>query len=89
MEKCSFCVQRIRAAREIAKDDKRKIADGEVVPACAQTCPTRAIVFGNIDDENSEVARWARSERAYRVFDQLGTRPAVYYLKAGWKKDHA
>ena len=89
MEKCSFCVQRIRAAREKAKDDKRKIADGEVVPACAQTCPTNAIVFGNIDDEDSDVARWARSERAYGVFEHLGTRPAVYYLKAGWKKDHA
>jgi Fe-S-cluster-containing dehydrogenase component len=88
MEKCSFCVQRIRAARAKAKDEKRKISDGEVIPACAQTCPTGAIVFGNIDDPNSEVSKWARSERAYRVFEQLGTRPAVYYLKSGWKKDH-
>ncbi len=71
------------------RTSKRKIADGEVIPACAQTCPTNAIVFGNIDDANSEVSRWARSERAYRVFEQLGTRPAVYYLKSGWKKDHA
>jgi len=89
MEKCSFCVQRIRSAREKAKDEKRKIADGEVVPACAQTCPTNAIVFGNIDDPNSEVSKWAGSERAYRVFEHLGTRPAVYYLKSGRKKDHA
>jgi Fe-S-cluster-containing dehydrogenase component len=89
MEKCTFCVQRIREARGKATDEKRKIAQGEVIPACAQTCPTNAIVFGNIDDENSEVAKWARSERAYRVFEQLGTRPAVYYLKNGWKKDHA
>ena len=89
MEKCSFCVQRIRSARENAKDEKRKISDGEVVPACAQTCPTNAIVFGNIDDPNSEVSKWAGSERAYRVFEHLGTRPAVYYLKSGRKKDHA
>jgi molybdopterin-containing oxidoreductase family iron-sulfur binding subunit len=89
MEKCTFCVQRIRSAREKAKDEKRRIADGEVIPACAQTCPTNAIAFGNIDDANSEVSKWARSDRAYRVFEQLGTRPAVYYLKSGRKKDHA
>jgi molybdopterin-containing oxidoreductase family iron-sulfur binding subunit len=89
MEKCTFCVQRIRSAREKAKDEKRKIADGEVIPACAQTCPTNAIAFGNIDDANSEVSKWANSDRAYRVFEHLGTRPAVYYLKTGRKKDHA
>ncbi len=86
MEKCTFCVQRIRSARGHAKDENRRIKDGEVVPACAQTCPTNAIVFGNIEDENSEVSKWAKSERAHRVFEQLGTRPAVYYLKSNWTK---
>ncbi len=89
MEKCTFCVQRIRAARHRANDEDRKIRDGEVVPACAQTCPTNAIVFGNLEDEDSEVSRWAKSARAYRVFEHLGTRPAVYYLKANRKKDDA
>jgi molybdopterin-containing oxidoreductase family iron-sulfur binding subunit len=88
MEKCTFCVQRIRAARDHAKDENRRIKDGEVVPACAQTCPTNAIVFGNIEDEESEVSKWARSERAHRVLEQLGTRPAVYYLQSNWTKKH-
>jgi molybdopterin-containing oxidoreductase family iron-sulfur binding subunit len=89
MEKCTFCLQRIRAAREKAKDEKRKIRDGEVVPACAQTCPTGAIAFGNLDDPESEISRWIASEGVYRVFDHLGTEPAVYYLKAGGKKGRA
>jgi molybdopterin-containing oxidoreductase family iron-sulfur binding subunit len=90
MEKCSFCVQRIRAARDTAKDDKRPIKDGEVTPACAQTCPTTAITFGDLLDENSEVHKLAKSERAYRVFESLGTGPAVHYLSGKWKKkDHA
>lgn len=85
MEKCSFCVQRIRSARDHAKDENRKIADGEVTPACAQTCPTKAIVFGDLQDENTEVRQAATSARAYRVFEPLGTGPAVYYLRDTWK----
>jgi molybdopterin-containing oxidoreductase family iron-sulfur binding subunit len=89
MEKCTFCVQRIRESRDHAKDELRQIQDGEVTPACAQTCPTNAITFGNLLDENSEVHKWASSDRAYRVFDHLGTAPGVHYLKSKWKKDHA
>jgi len=81
MEKCTFCVQRIRKAHDTAKDGSRKIHDGEVVPACAQTCPTNAIVFGNILDEESRVSELAHSKRAYRVFEHLGTEPSVYYLR--------
>ena len=81
MEKCTFCVQRIRFAKDKAKDENRKVLDGEIVPACAQTCPTNAIVFGNIKDENSRVYQLAHSERVFRVFEQLGTEPAVYYLQ--------
>jgi molybdopterin-containing oxidoreductase family iron-sulfur binding subunit len=81
MEKCTFCAQRIRAARDAAKDESRDIRDGDVVPACAQTCPTRAIVFGNLLDKNSAVYKLAHSARAYSVFEHLGTEPGVYYLR--------
>ena len=81
MEKCTFCIQRIRAAKDKAKDVNRKVRDGEVIPACAQTCPTNAIVFGNIKDENSKVYQMAHSERVFRVFEHLGTEPGVYYLR--------
>ncbi len=80
MEKCTFCIQRIRAARDTAKDESRKIQDGEVVPACAQSCPTQAITFGNIEDKRSRVYQLAHSFRAYRVFEHLGMEPGVYYL---------
>jgi len=80
MEKCSFCVQRVRKARDVAKDEGRKIGADEVVPACAQSCPGNAIVFGNIKDEDSKVAKAARSEHSHQALDELGTGPAVYYL---------
>jgi molybdopterin-containing oxidoreductase family iron-sulfur binding subunit len=87
MEKCTFCIQRIRSAKDMAKDESRKVRDGEVITACAQSCPTGAIVFGNILDGESRVYRLAHSGRAYRVFESLGTEPSVYYLskRAGSK----
>ena len=87
MEKCSFCVQRIRKARDLAKDEGRLIKDGEVTPACAQSCSTQAITFGNIKDDNSEVAQLASADRAYHVLDILGTKPAVTYLRSKWKEE--
>jgi molybdopterin-containing oxidoreductase family iron-sulfur binding subunit len=83
MEKCTFCVQRIAAARQTAKDAGRPIADGEVVPACAQTCPTSAITFGNLKDEQAEVVKKAETNtpRAYHALHVLNTRPATTYLK--------
>ncbi|MGA7105723.1 MAG: 4Fe-4S dicluster domain-containing protein, partial [Candidatus Deferrimicrobiaceae bacterium] len=84
MEKCTFCIQRIRAAEDKAKDGSRKVRDGEVTTACAQSCPTDAITFGNLLDPESAVSRLARSDRAYRVFEGLGTGPAVYYLRSAW-----
>ena len=80
MEKCTFCVQRIRVAKDLAKDDSRKVRDGEVVPACAQTCPTKAIAFGNILDRKSRVYELAHSKRSQRIFEDLGVEPAVHYL---------
>ncbi|MFQ5510454.1 MAG: 4Fe-4S dicluster domain-containing protein [Candidatus Krumholzibacteriia bacterium] len=89
MEKCTFCVQRVRSARDAAKDRKSTISDGEVTTACAQTCPTQAVVFGSLKDEGSRVHQWAQSKRAYRVFESLGTGPGVYYLRRNWDGDHA
>ena len=81
MEKCSFCVQRIKAAHGKAKDEKRKIRDGEVIPACVQTCPTDALVFGSLMDKDSRVSRLVKDDRAYQVMGYLNTKPAVIYLK--------
>ncbi|MEX0907033.1 MAG: molybdopterin dinucleotide binding domain-containing protein, partial [Gemmatimonadota bacterium] len=81
MEKCTFCVQRIRAAQNTARLDGRGPRDGEITPACAQTCPGEAIVFGNLKDPNARVTRIAASGRGYRVFEGLNTQSAIVYLK--------
>jgi len=81
MEKCSFCVQRIKVAHGVAKDENRMIKDGEVVPACVQTCPTGALSFGNLMDIKSRVRQMVQDPRAYQVMGYLNTKPAVIYLK--------
>jgi molybdopterin-containing oxidoreductase family iron-sulfur binding subunit len=81
MEKCTFCIQRIRAAKDKAKDESRKVRDGEFTTACAQSCPTGAIVFGNLLDKESRVHELAHSGRAYRVLESLGTEPSIHYLR--------
>ncbi len=82
MEKCSFCVQRIREAGNRAALEEREVQDGEVVTACQSVCPADVITFGNIRDHDSQVAAAAGDERAYRVLDALiNTQPAVHYLK--------
>jgi len=83
MEKCTFCVQRIAEAKDRAKDEGRAVRDGEVVPACAQSCPTRAIVFGDLDDRSSRVAAIVGGEGGWRVFEELGTEPSVHYHRGG------
>jgi anaerobic selenocysteine-containing dehydrogenase/Fe-S-cluster-containing dehydrogenase component len=81
MEKCSFCIQRIDAARQKAKDENREIRDGEVVTACQQSCPTQAIRFGNTRDPNSAVvAKADRPARAFASLQDLNTRPGITYL---------
>ncbi len=81
MEKCTFCHQRIRQAKERAEIEGRAVRDGEVQPACAQTCPSDALVFGNLADPNSKVSVLANSQRHYRLLEELGTEPGVIYLK--------
>ena len=81
MEKCTFCIQRIRKAEMAAHDDDRPLRDGDVVPACVQSCPTRAMSFGDMSDPSSQVSHLARSDRATRLMEDLGTKPRVVYLK--------
>ncbi|HSN72110.1 MAG TPA: 4Fe-4S dicluster domain-containing protein, partial [Steroidobacteraceae bacterium] len=82
MEKCTYCVQRISRARIDAKLEDRRIADAEVVPACAAVCPSRAISFGDLQDADAEVVRWRTSSRHYVLLEELGTRPRTTYLAA-------
>ena len=83
MEKCSFCIQRIRQAENVAAlEEGRDVRDGEIVPACQQSCPAEAIVFGNLRDPNTRVSEVLANERTYRVLDEVvNTQPAVNYLK--------
>ena len=83
MEKCSFCVQRVRDARARATREGRskdRFADGEVVPACMESCPTGAIVFGDVNNPESRVRALAGSPRAMRLLEALGVKPAISYL---------
>lgn len=81
MEKCSFCIQRVVHARTVAKSEGRPIRDGELEPACVQTCPADALIFGNLKDPNSRVSRLIKDSRAYQLLGQLNTKPGVFYLK--------
>lgn len=82
MEKCTFCVQRIRRAEHQALIEGREIREDEIKPACLQTCPTGVFTFGDLRDENSAVSRMFRSEpRRYQLLRELNTKPAVLYLK--------
>ncbi|WP_439645313.1 hypothetical protein [Geotalea toluenoxydans] len=82
MEKCTFCVQRIRNAEARAARENRKILDGEIQPACAQSCPTRVYTFGDLLDPASEVSRLTREDpRRYHLLEELNTKPAVTFLR--------
>lgn len=83
MEKCTYCTQRIQEAKAVARragSDPNSLPDGAVTPACAQTCPSEAIVFGNINDENARVAKLKSIDRNYTMLDVLNARPRTSYL---------
>jgi len=80
MEKCTYCIQRIEKVRIAAGNERRPIRDGEITPACAQTCPTRAIHFGNLNDPASEVSRLCDDHRSYATLAELNIRPRTRYL---------
>ena len=81
MEKCTFCVQRIKAAEINAETNKREFKDGELQPACAQTCPATAIVFGDLNDPESKVSQLWTSGRGEKLLEDVGAQPKIVYLK--------
>ena len=80
MEKCSFCVQRIQLAKIEAKNEGRSLKDGDIQPACQQSCPADAITFGDMNDPESRVSRAMTDPRFYRVLEELGVRPSIGYM---------
>ena len=83
VEKCTFCHHRLQQARERARLAGHDVGPEDYTPACVQTCPAEAMVFGDLDDSNAEVAALANGPRAYRWMEELGTKPKVVYLREG------
>jgi Fe-S-cluster-containing dehydrogenase component len=80
MEKCTYCVQRINAAKIQSEEENRAVREGEIVTACQGACPAEAIVFGNINDPNSRVAKLKAQSRNFTLVEDLNTRPRTSYL---------
>jgi Fe-S-cluster-containing dehydrogenase component len=83
VEKCTFCAQRLRKARAKAEAEGRPFQATDYIPACVQTCTGHARYFGDLDDPKSLVSQLAASPRAFRLLEDMGTHPKVYYLKQG------
>jgi molybdopterin-containing oxidoreductase family iron-sulfur binding subunit len=80
MEKCTYCVQRIRSAESEAEKDNRPVRDGEIVTACQAACPANAITFGNINDPNAQLTQWKSLPLNYTLLAELNTHPRTTYL---------
>jgi len=80
VEKCTFCHHRLMKAKERAKAEGREVVSADYQPACVEACPASALFFGDLDDPGTEVARLAHHPRAFRYFEELGTKPKVSYL---------
>jgi molybdopterin-containing oxidoreductase family iron-sulfur binding subunit len=80
MEKCSYCVQRIEEAKIASRRTGKPLGGNDVMSACQQACPAEAIVFGDLNDPTSKVAKWQKSDRGYAVLADLGTHPRTMHL---------
>jgi MoCo/4Fe-4S cofactor protein with predicted Tat translocation signal len=87
MEKCSMCVQRIQGGKLEAKKAGVRPADGSIKTACSQSCPTQAIWFGDLNDENSAVAQMEKDGRKFELLEVVGTRPSVFYMTKVWNRE--
>jgi Fe-S-cluster-containing hydrogenase components 1 len=83
VEKCTFCHHRLQRAKDKARMEGGALREGDYVPACVETCPAEAMVFGDLDDPASAVTRLSQSPRAFRLLEDLGTEPKVIYLSKG------
>jgi len=81
VEKCSFCHHRLAVAKDIARYENRDLREEDYQPACADSCPTDAITFGDLENQDHKVSELKHSSRAFRLEEELGTEPKVYYLK--------
>lgn len=83
VEKCTFCHHRLQRARDAAAAEGRELREGEYMPACVEVCPSQAMFFGDLDDPDSVVSRRSQTTRAFRLLEELGTKPKVIYLRKG------
>ena len=83
VEKCTFCHHRLmRAKTQAYAEGRRELEEGEYITACAEACPVQAITFGDLNNPNHKVSKLAKSPRAFRLLERLGTEPKVYYLSS-------
>jgi molybdopterin-containing oxidoreductase family iron-sulfur binding subunit len=80
MEKCTFCVQRIKESKNTAKDENRPLKDGDIKTACQEVCPTNAIVFGDLNDKDSQVSKMFAAQRQYTLLEEVNAAPRVRYM---------